>query len=181
MKRQIGILATMTLVASIAIAQSTPAPTPAPATPLVTVSSSAMALELNGQYTVGSDTTETINLTKSCGLAGDQLLVPGIDLQGYYGGVACTPDLSALIAKTLIPPAALQFTFKGSAGVVRNTTTAAVSNHVSFGAGGCLTYNATAGGGAAVPLCIGYVRVPGFGKSSNGVVVSLGFGWVFGH
>ena len=164
----------LVLASAFAFGQSTPA------TPLFTASSSAMAIELNGQYSVASDTAETVNITKTCGIVGDQLIAPTINLQGYYGGVACTPDFSALLAKTLIPPTAIQFSFKGSGGVVRNTAGAGTTN-LSAVAGGCVTYQATAGGGFVAPICFDYLRAPGFGASANGWLVSGGIGWVFGH
>lgn len=179
MKKQVATFAVMSLCAALALAQATPAP--APASPLFTASSAAMAIEMNGEYSVASDTTESLNITKSCGISGDELLAPTINLQGYYGGVACTPDLSALLAKTQIPPSSIQFTFKASLGVARNTTPTDAINHISGFGGGCVTYQATPGGGFVAPMCFQYLRAPGFGKDANGFLVSAGLGWVWGH
>lgn len=182
MKKVLAISALVLACALAASAQvSTPPPTPAPASPLFTASSAAMAIEMNGQYSVASDTTESLNITKTCGISGDELLAPTINLQGYYGGIACTPDLSALLDKTQIPANSVQFTFKGSLGVARNTTPTDAVNHISGFAGGCITYQATPGGGFVAPMCFQYLRAPGFGKDANGFLVSAGLGWVWGH
>ena len=153
-----------------------PAPT---GTVAFTPASFAIYVDLDKTSSVGNLTTETLNVTTHCGVEGAELLAPGVNLQGYYAGAACTPDLSKLFAKTLIPSNAFSFSFAADAGWVLNTTSNASTRNTSGLFRGCATYN-LGSSGVIAPVCAGYLYAPGFGTSPHGFVFSVGLGKVFG-
>jgi hypothetical protein len=170
-------IAILALAGVAALAQGTlpPAPTPQPA-PIFTPASQAVYLSLNKTSAVGNLTTETLNITHECGVEGAELLVPGESMTAYMGGVACTPDLSAILAKTLIPANA--FAFSGAVDGGWSLNSASTKNGI-FQARGSITYN-IGSSGVIAPISFGWVHAPGFGASSNGFLFSVGIGKVFG-
>lgn len=175
-----GTAATALLLALFltpALRAQTTTPTPGA---LFTPSGGAMGFELGGNYAVGTDVAETLNITKSCGIEGRELLVPTFNLQSYLGGISCTPDFSALLAKTVLPSNTINFSFHGDGGVVRNTGPSTPLTNAAAYLGGCVSYN-PGGGAVVVPTCVNYAYLPGFFKSSNGISFTAGIAYVFGH
>lgn len=155
---------------------TTPPEAPTPQAPIFTPASQAVYLSLNKTSAVGNLTTETLNITSTCGIEGAELLVPGVSMTGYMGGVACTPDLSAILSKTLIPANAFSFSGAADGGWSLNSTSA---KHSIFQVRGSITYN-IGSSGVIAPISFGWVKAPGFGAGSNGFLFSVGIGKVFG-
>jgi len=184
---QVGVLVfavALMLVFPAQMRGQTAAPTPAPAPAAssgvaFTPASYAVYVDLASTSSVANLTTETLNITKTCGIEGAELLAPAVNLQGYYGGAACTPDLSKLFTKTLIPTNAFSFSFAGDGGWALNTTTNASTKNASAQFRGCVTYN-LGSSGVIAPVCAGYLYAPGFGASPHGFIFSVGLGKVFG-
>lgn len=145
-----------------------------------TLSTTAMNIQLNGTNSVATDISEALPFVQSKNyglftLTEHNIVAPSINLTGYYGGLQWTPDLTKVIAKTLIPANTFQPYIEFGTGVVSNST----KYHSSTFAGGCVNYDPTSEGHFGIPTCVKYLNAPGFGKSPHGWEVSSGIKWSF--
>jgi hypothetical protein len=138
------------LVSGLAMAQAPVTPAPAPVTgpiaQMFTTGSSVTNLHLGGQNNPGSDIFGQF-LIKQNGSTNfiartDTLLVPGINFQGYYGGVEVDASLDKILAKTTLPKNAFQAYAIVEGGFARNVpATGPVVQKPSFRAFGGIKYD----------------------------------------
>ncbi len=176
---------TVILMAGAMLAQSvTPTSTPTPAQPglTFTTSTQALAVSLGGQTSAATDISPSLGFLRgdygAISLAEHNILAPGINLEGYYGGMEYVPNLASAFAKTLLPPNTLQPYFEVAVGDVLNTSVG--KSHFSAFVGGGIKYDPTGSGKFLVtPIRIDYFNAPGFGHP-NGVTYASGLAVVFG-
>jgi hypothetical protein len=170
MKKRFLILeAVLLLLAGVAFGQDAP---------LFSVSTQAVAVRISGQTQPGTDAIGTLNLTKNLQLQSDNILVPGINLQAYLGGVKYYPAaLAKPLAKTTL--SSVKPYVHAALGIVRNVpATGDAKQHYSAlgGAGFDYQVNGTFSFGPRVE----YFNAPGFGPHPNGVAVSANLTVVLG-
>lgn len=131
----------------------------------------AVALPGGGQTVAGTIVGFTKSLTNSVSLRNDDLLAPGSDFQGYFGGAQWFPNVSKVLAKTKLTGLTPYLT--GSVGIDRIVPSSGPSQqHIAFLAGGGLNY--TPSSGPTINLFeVRYARLPGL--ANNTAVVSSGF------
>ena len=157
-------------------------PSPAPVTnsaATFTGSADAVAFRYNGQWGVGSLTTESLDFidlgkTKSnhVFVEGRELVASTAGLNVYTGGVAIQPDLTNLLKKTNVSTANLSISFNVGAGA---GIPASGGSHISFITGGGVRYKATSAL-TWTALQAQYVRY----GSKNSAAISTGLAFAFG-
>jgi len=115
--------------------------------------------------------------TGSVDIIGSQLLAPGVNLTGYFGGLQYAPVLSSLIAKTNLPANAFTLALEAQPGVVKN---AAQASHFGVMAGGVFSYILSPAVSLNV-LRFGYMDAPGFGGRNSTYYLSLGLATTWGR
>ena len=154
---------------------TTPAPvageTPSSPQGSFSLTAQAVALPGGGQTVAGTVVGFTKSITGTVSLRNDDLLAPGSNLQGYFGGAQWFPNASKLLAKTKLT--GLQPYITGSVGIDRIVPASGPSQqHIAFLAGGGLNY--TPSSGPTVNLFeVRYARLPGL--ANNTAIVSSGF------
>jgi hypothetical protein len=131
----------------------------------------AVALPGGGQTVAGTIVGFTKSITNTVSLRNDDLLAPGSNFQGYFGGAQWFPNVSKQLAKTKLT--GLQPYITGSVGIDRIVPSSGASQqHIAFLAGGGLNY--TPASGPTINLFeVRYARLPGL--ANNTAVVSSGF------
>ena len=146
-----------------------------------TASSQAVGVYIGGNWGVGTDIGEQLQVTNTVYVAGDELLATSISFTGYYGGLGWTPDISKLIAKTKLPANTFQPFVHAGAGVATNSDVKTNGTHPSFFAGGGINYSPTKNGAFTLqPVRIDYLNAPGFGTSPHGWTIAAGMSYLFG-
>lgn len=156
------------LLSGSTMAQANP-PTPS-YSPLFSVSTQAVAVRIGGQTSPGTDAIGSFNLTPNWQLQSDNVLAPGINFQGYYGGVkGYLSFLSKALEKTSL--ADIKPYAHAMVGIVRNVpATGTAQQHYSFSVDGGFDYQVN--GTLSVGPRVGYLNAPGFGPHPNGALVS---------
>ncbi|MGH9452363.1 MAG: hypothetical protein ACRD2O_00155 [Terriglobia bacterium] len=151
------------------------AQTAAPAT--LSVNIGASTLGLMGPATVpGTDVVARFTVKGNVSLRSDNILAPGANFQGYFGGVQY-PLGASLLAKTNLKQ--LDPYVTGSVGVDRIVAATGPSQaHIAFLAGGGLNWKPASGGLEINLVEVRYARLPGF--ASNTAIVSGGISYFFG-
>lgn len=168
------ILAALLLSALPAIAQQNPPSTPAPQ-PVFSCMTSALVLRLAGTSNPGTDATCSFNLTQNFLLSSDNILAPGINFQGFFGGARYNVNslFKKALGKTTISPSMFNPYGHAAFGIVRNVPATGPSvQHYGFMLGGGFDYDMTNSGKFAVGPRVEYLHAPGFGPSAGGVVIS---------
>jgi hypothetical protein len=107
----------------------------------------AVAIHINGQWTVGTEVTQSFDFldfgklkTHHLYLQGNQLIAPEAGFNIYAGGLKYEPDLSKLVAKTNVPASNFSLFAQGSIG---NGIPSSGGSHISYMAGGGVRYRLT--------------------------------------
>lgn len=165
---------------------ATPAPTPAPVavaqSSMFTATTSAVGFHINGGTSAGTDASVAFALTNNIILASENILVPGINFQGYYGSVRYNlgSQLNKLASKTNIVPGTFNPYITGMAGVARYVPSTGVSTqHFSGAVGGGVDFNLTGSGSWTAGPRLEYMHAQGFGPSPNGFIVSANLTFIF--
>jgi opacity protein-like surface antigen len=149
-----------------------PAPTETPVSNRGSFSLTAQAVALpgGGQTVAGTLVGGTYAVTPTVSLRNDDLLAPGNNLQGYFGGVQWFPS-NKFLSKTSLN--AVQPYVTGSVGIDRIVPASGPSQqHVAFLLGGGLNYKPSSG--PTINLVeVRYARLPGLANST--AIVSSGF------
>lgn len=167
---------TLVLLSGVPAMAQVPAPAPAPA-PSTTFSLTSQAVALPGGHETVAATIvgATYNVTKNVALRSDNMMVPGSNLQAYFGGVEYTLDASKLLAKTSLPVNEFQPYVTASAGVdvVTPSGFAATQQHYAFLAGAGINYDPANTGHFAINLIeVRWAKLPGYANST--VVIASG-------
>lgn len=149
----------------------TGAQTPTSAQGSFSLTAQAVALPGGGQTVAGTVVGFTKSVTSTVSLRNDDLLAPGSNFQGYFGGAEWFPNVTKALAKTKLTGIVPYLT--GSVGIDRIVPSAGASQqHIAFLAGGGVNY--TPSSGPTINLFeVRYARLPGL--ANNTAVVSSGF------
>jgi hypothetical protein len=168
----------MALAQPVKAQATTTTPAPAASSPVFTGSTDAIGMRWKGAWGTGNLTTESLDFldfgkTKSqhVFVEGHELISSAAGFNAYTGGLAITPDLTKLLAKTNVTPANLSVTFSASVG---SGVPNAGNSHIAFLLGGGVKYKAT----SALswnPLQVQWLRY----GSNNAPVISGGLSYIF--
>lgn len=176
--KKLYILYTFVLALALAGASfgqtiANPPPTGTPPSNQSTFSLQSQAIAMPGgkQTIAATEVGATFAITKNLSLRNDNILAPGDDLQGYYGGVQYFLPIAKLLNKTSLNASNYQAYVTGSAGVdIVSPTNAPTQQHYSFLAGGGVNYGVN--GTFSVNLFeVRFARMPG-GPGSTAIVSS---------
>jgi hypothetical protein len=173
-----GLLLALFLCGSAKAQTTAPAPTP-----IFSVSQQAVALRVGGQTIAASDSIGAYTLLSDSKigmiqLQSDNLLAPGVGLQGYLGGVKSYPAfLSNLFAKTNL--SSVKPYIHAAFGIVRNVpATGPTQQHYSAMAD--LGFDYAVNNTFSFGPRFGYFNAPGFGNSPHGMIFSANLTVVLG-
>lgn len=145
--------------------------------PFAAFSLTAQPIALPGGKTTVAGTVAGITFTPTTNfdLREDNILAPGANFQGFFGGFNYRlPALSTHLnnVSTSMNGYRFQFYLTGSVGVDRITLPAETKQHYAFMAGGGVNYDLTGSGRYTMALEVRYAKFPG--SANNTVVVSVG-------
>jgi hypothetical protein len=176
MKKAILFLAVLTLCSVSLRAQT-------PASPISTFSLTAQPIALPGnhQTVAGTVAGMTFTPTTNFDLREDNVIVPGQNFQGYFGGFNYRLPVISTAVNNISPNLngyRFQFYLTGSAGVsIVSPPGGTSASHYAFLAGGGITYDITQSGSFALGVEVRYAKLPGL--ANNTAIVSLGPSWHF--
>lgn len=177
-----AVLLLALLIPGLLCAQVTPAP-PVDVTTMFAVKTTAMNLHIAGANNAGTDVSASYTFltkgTASFQAVTDNLLVPGNNFQGYYGGAGVTWTADKLFANTTLPKNTLQLYGQLEGGIARNVPpTGTATSKPSFYTHGGINYDPTHTGKFSINVIDGgFVYAPNLGypnPASNGYTLSVG-------
>lgn len=141
--------------------------------------SDAVAIYYNGQWSVGTDASESYDLidfgankTSHFSLEGREIMAPTPGFNIYAGGFKYEPDLSNLFNKTNVQPGSFGLFIRGAVG---NGIPSVGQSHIAFTAGGGVKYQITQSL-TWQSLQANYFRV----GNNGGIAISTGLQFIFG-
>lgn len=172
----VGVLLFCFLFSGMASAQTAPPPNPSNG---LAGASEAVAIHYNGEWSAGTDITQSFDFLdfgakkgSHLYLEGRQLLAPGPGFNIYAGGLKIEPDFSSLFSKTNLGALGNFSTyFSGAAG---NGVPTVGGSHISFLAGAGVRYKLT----SALTWQSLQVQYGQFG-SNKFAVLSTGLSFIF--
>lgn len=178
MVRKLSLCFASLLFAFSLHAQSSTPTTPSTPTGLSTFALTAtpVALPGNHQTVAGTIAGLTFTPTQNFDLREDNILVPGQNFQGYFGGFNYRLPAISTAVNNVSPNLngyRFQFYLTASMGVDRITPpNENTAQHYAFLAGGGVNYMLTSGGMWTLGVEIRYAKFPGL--ANNTAIVSLG-------
>jgi hypothetical protein len=127
------------------------------------------------QTVVGTDSGLTFSPTTNFDLREDNILAPGQNFQGFFGGINYRlPFLQTKLQNTspTVNGYRFQFYVTASAGIDRITGPSSTTQHYAFMAGGGVNYDLTGSGTWTMGGEVRYAKFPGL--NNNTVVVAVG-------
>lgn len=145
--------------------------------PFAAFSLTAQPIALPGghQTVAGTVAGMTFTPTANFDLREDNILAPGANFQGFFGGFNYRLPIISTAVNNISPNLngyRFQFYVTGSAGVDRITLPAQTKQHYAFLAGGGVNYDLTGTGRWTMGFELRYAKFPG--NANNTVVVSMG-------
>jgi len=174
MRKAISVLMFLFL-ASVLHAQ-----TPAPPLAMFSLTAQPVALPGNHQTVAGTVAGVTFTPTANFDLREDNILAPGQNFQGFFGGFNYRlPAISTKLNNVSPNVNGYRFDFyiTASAGVDRITLPTNTAQHYAFLAGGGITYDLTNSGTWTLGVEVRYAKLPGL--ANNTAIVSVGPAWHF--